>query len=194
VSKLDSKTAKAGDNVEIRTKASAKTADGTEIPQGAKLVGHVTGVKPSQDGTTSQVALQIDHMELNGGQSVPVHSQIQSIAPPEGAASSSGADGMSAASNRGAGAASGSDPQSGAATAGGEGPPPPGTVIAKSGLIDIQTTSIPGVLLANNAPGQQDPRMTTTSSILLGAKRDVQLDRGTQMTVGVAKAGAGAGQ
>src|SRR5882757_1525217 len=87
VSKLDSKTAKAGDSVVIQTKSSVKTADGTEIPKGSKLMGHVTGVHPSGAGDNSQVALQFDHIELKGGQNMPVHSQIQSIAPAGGAAS-----------------------------------------------------------------------------------------------------------
>ena len=64
--------------------------------------------------------------------------------------------------------------------------PAPGTVVAKNGNIAIQTTSIPGVLLANNAPGQSDPRMARASSILLGLKKDIQLDSGTQVVVGVA--------
>jgi hypothetical protein len=64
-------------------------------------------------------------------------------------------------------------------------------VVARTGNIAIATTSIPGVLLANNAPGQQDPRMAQASSILLGAKQDIQLDGGTQMVVGVAGAGGG---
>ena len=89
VSKLDSKTAKTGDSVVVQTKSSVKTADGTEIPKGSKLVGHVLGAKPSGAGENSQVALQFDHIELKGGQSVPVHSQIQSIAPAGGAASAS---------------------------------------------------------------------------------------------------------
>jgi hypothetical protein len=209
VSKLDSKTAKTGDNVVIRTKTLAKTADGTEIPKGSKLVGRVLGVQPGGSAENSQVVLQFDHLELKGGQNLPVHSQIQSIAPATGAASTSesaamsgatsspsgvsanssanGANGSSQASSAPQGASSGP----GAAPAG-NGSPAAGTVVAKTGKIDIQTTSIPGVLLANNAPGQQDPRMATASSILLGAKTDIQLDGGTQMVVGISSAGAGA--
>jgi hypothetical protein len=81
----------------------------------------------------------------------------------------------------------GGDP---AATAGNSAPAP-GTVVARTGNIAIATTSVPGVLLANNAPGQQDPRMAQASSILLGAKQDIELDGGTQMVLGVAAAGAG---
>lgn len=81
VSKLDSKTAKPGDSVVVQTRSSAKTADGIEIPKGSKLMGRVLGVRASGAGENSQVVLQFDHLELKGGQSVPVHSQIQSISP-----------------------------------------------------------------------------------------------------------------
>jgi hypothetical protein len=71
------------------------------------------------------------------------------------------------------------------------GAPEAGTVVAKNGNIAIQTTSIPGVLLANNAPGEQDPRMAKASSILLGAKQDIKLDSGTKVVVGISAAHAG---
>src|ERR1700760_376413 len=59
VDNLDSKTAKAGDSVVIKTKSEAKTADGTSIPKGSKLVGHITGVKASGQGNeNSQVSLE----------------------------------------------------------------------------------------------------------------------------------------
>jgi hypothetical protein len=204
VSKLDSKTAKTGDSVVVQTKASIKTADGTEIPKGSKLVGHVLAAKPSAAGDNSQVALQFDHFELKGGQSLPVHSQIQSIAPAGGAGSTGGpgvmsgptAGGSSNPSTSGtnggsrvSGAQQGTGADSGAAA--GNDAPAAGTVVARTGKIAIATTSVPGVLLANNAPGQQDPRMAQASSILLGAKQDIQLDGGTQMVLGVAAAGGG---
>jgi hypothetical protein len=94
VSKLDSKTAKTGDSVVVQTKASVKTADGTEIPKGSKLVGHVIGAQPSGAGENSQVALQFDHFELKGGQNMPVHSQIQAIAPAGGGGSTSASAAM----------------------------------------------------------------------------------------------------
>jgi hypothetical protein len=198
VSKLDSKTAKTGDSVVVQTKASVKTSDGTEIPKGSKLVGHVIGVQSSGQGENSQVALLFDHLELKGGQNVAVRSQVQSIAPQGGAASTSEASAPSpsspsmAGSNGGSsGAPQGTRAESAAAPTA-SGAPAPGTVVARTGNIAISTTSIPGVLLANNAPGQQDPRMAQASTILLGAKQDVQLDGGTQMVVAVATAGAGA--
>jgi hypothetical protein len=190
VSKLDSKTAKTGDSVVIQTKASVKTADGTEIPKGSKLVGHVMGVLASTEGQNSQVALQFDHVELQGGQSVPVLSQIQSITPPEGAASA-GSSASSVPPGDPRAAPGSTSPGATSSGAAGNGDVAAGTIVAKSGSIAIRTTSVPGVLLANNAPGQQDPRMGQASSILLGAKKDIQLDGGTQMVLGVSPAAAG---
>jgi hypothetical protein len=197
VSKLDSKTAKPGDSIVVQTKTSVNTADGTEIPKGSKLMGHVMAVHPSASGDNSQVALQFDHVELKGGQSVPVHSQIQSITPAGGAASTSSAATAPSApssSNPGTsganGAPQGTSGDPGAApTANSQ--PAPGTIVARNGNIAIRTTSIPGVLVANNAPGQQDPRMGQSSGILLGAKQDIELDGGTQMVLGVSAAGGG---
>ena len=197
VSKLDSKTAKAGDSVVVQTKTSVNTADGTEIPKGSKLVGHVVAVRPSGSGDNSQVALQFDHIELKGGQSMPVHSQIQSISPAGGAASTgSTAMAPSAASSSTPGTSGANGAPQGASGDPGAAPtantqPAPGTVVARNGNIAIRTTSIPGVLVANNAPGQQDPRMGQASGILLGAKQDIELDGGTQMVLGVSAAGGG---
>lgn len=209
VSKLDSKTAKTGDNVVAQTTSSVKTADGTEIPKGSKLMGHVIAAQPSASGTNSQVALLFDHVEIKGGQSLAVHSQIQSIAPsggaePAGAASAgvpsggamsapqTGSSANPSATGANAAARGAQEPQGANGNpAAGAGLPAAGTVVATNGNIAIRTTAIPGVLLANNAPGQQDPRMAQASSILLGAKRDIQLDGGTQMVVGVSAAGGG---
>ncbi len=207
VSKLDSKTAKAGDNVVIETRSAVKTADGTEIPKGSRLTGHVVGAQPSSAGANgnSQVAVELDSIEIKGGQKLAVRSQIESLGtvpdagvPPTSApaaASPSGAPATGAGGLNSAGANSqraGSAPQAGATDASSaSGAPTAGTVVARNGKIAISTTSIPGVLLANNAPGEQDPRMAKASTILLGAKKDVQLEDGTQVVIGVAAAGAG---
>jgi hypothetical protein len=160
----------------------------------------VMGVHASGAGDNSQVVIQFDHLELKGGQNVPVHSQIQSITPAGGATSTS----SSAMSAPPASGSSNPSPSEGssrtpaatgagqAAASAGNGPPAAGTVVARTGNIAIRTTSVPGVLVANNAPGQQDPRMAQASSILLGAKQDIELDGGTQMVVGVSPATGGA--
>lgn len=213
VNKLDTKTAKTGDDVVVQTQAAVKTADGTEIPKGSKLVGRVLAVQASSGGQNSQVALQFDHAELSGGQSVPIQTQIQAIGsgssegpssassemggPP--ASSSPGMNGASASANGApspgaspaTGASSpGSAPTPSAPSAGAVSGPAAGTVVARTGNIAIRATSVPGVLLANNEPGARDPRMAQASSILLGAKKDVQLNSGTPLVVGVASSTA----
>jgi hypothetical protein len=150
--------------------------------------------RPSAAGENSQVALQFDHVELKGGQSVPVHSQIQSISPAGSAASTSNsavsAPPTSGSSNPSASGSSTASGDPGTAPVRNSGPAP-GTIVARTGNIAIRTTSIPGVVVANNAPGQQDPRMGNASGILIGAKQDIELDGGTQMVVGVSGAGGG---
>src|SRR5579859_3072240 len=80
--KLDSKTAKAGDPVVLKTNQKMQTADGTVIPKGSRLVGHVTEVQAHEKGhAESQMGLAFDRAELKGGQSLPIHSMIQSIQP-----------------------------------------------------------------------------------------------------------------
>jgi hypothetical protein len=203
--KLDSKTAKNGDSVVAQTKSTIKTADGTEIPKGSKLVGHILAVQPSDSGKNSQVALKFDQVEIKGGQSMTVQSQIESITPVgaeqsamDSPATSPGSAPQSAGTSPGAAPRPGGPAQSAAGSASSSptpaspaaaGPPAAGTVVAQNGGINITTTAVPGVLLANNAPGQQDPRMARVSSILLGARRDIQLDSGTQMVIGVAASG-----
>jgi hypothetical protein len=216
VGKLDSKTAKTGDDVVVETKSAAKTADGTEIPKGSKLVGHVVGVQSSKAGQNSEVLLQFDQAQLKGGQNLPIHSQIQAIEPAGGAAPSSRSDSMASSGmsrpsmgaatpspgaatpspggdNGGgtSGNAGATEPgyAPGAAEAAGSAGPAAGTVVARTGSIAIRATSIPGVLLANNEPGKQDPRMGQASSILFGSKKDVQLEGGTKIVIGVASAG-----
>jgi hypothetical protein len=214
VDKLDTKTAKTGDPVVIKTQSNIKTADGTEIPKGSKLVGRVTGVKPIGQGSqNSQVALQFDHAELQSGQELPIRAEIQELSSSDGgaatpdtmAASPSPSPSMGTTAPGGSMTPGGSMNGSNAATASpatqpqmgggssitGSTGPAPGTIVARTGNITIRATSIPGVLLATNAPGQQDPRMAQSSGVLLGPQHDIHLDGGTRVVVGVSVTRAG---
>lgn len=224
--KLDSKTAKQGDSVVVKTKENVKTTDGTEIPKGSKLIGHVTNVQARGDGKeNSQIAIQFDHAELKGGKSVSIESVIQSVSPAESdTAMNSNSPGNFPGSMAGAAPSGGTMTGSalgGANTSGmnshTNGPPmnstaegsmqepnqaqtgnpsgtlAPGSMVARNGNVAIRMTAIPGVLLANNVNGQP---FANASGMLLGARRDIHLDGGTQMVVAVAFApsqGAGSG-
>jgi len=209
VNKLDSSTAKTGDDVVLETESSVKTADGTEIPKGSKLVGHVLAVRPAA-GQNSQVVLRFDRAELKDGKSLTIQSEIESVAPAAGSEPATTADAMPSrdtspmgnmqgqntpgqpgAPGAAANPASAQPEAAGVGSPGG-GAPAAGTIVSRNGNIAIHTTAIPGVLLANNAPGQQDPRMAQASGFLLGARKDVRLDGGTKMTLNVATSGANA--
>jgi hypothetical protein len=206
--KLDSKTAKQGDSVVVKTMETAKTVDGTEIPKGSKLIGHVTTVQARGDGKeNSQIAIQFDHAELKGGKSVAIESVIQSISPAESDTAMNNNNSSNFGGSMTSAAPSGSSMTGGGmnshtngppmnSTAGGSmqdpnqaqtgnpgGAPGAGSIVARNGNVAIRMTAIPGVLLANNVNGQP---FANASGMLLGAKRDIHLDGGTQMVVAVA--------
>jgi hypothetical protein len=205
VTKLDSKSAKTGDSVTVKTTQSVKMATGTEIPKGSKLIGTVTVVKPhSSDNANGEMAIRFDHAELKGGQSVPIQSVIQSVAPsssdaannpadnapvvrdtPMGGAAGSGSN-MSASRSSGpagSGAAdqsiNGMGPGQGSATGSNNSA---GTVVGKMGGQPIRTTGVPGVLLASNTP----VGASKLSGVFIGANSDVRLSGGTQVVLEVA--------
>jgi hypothetical protein len=227
--KLDSKSAKQGDSVVVKTKEDLKFPGGADIPKGSKLIGHVTNVQARADGKeNSQIAIQFDRAELKGGQNMAIESVIRSVSPAQetpsdntvpgsyGASqgvqgtpgqgteagmtpSASGMSGSNGGTNPNTtnrpGLASNTTAQPGmadesASTGARTGMPAPGSIVARNGNVAIRATSIPGVLLANDINGLP---FTNASGMLLGARRDIHLDGGTQMVVAVAAAPAGAG-
>ncbi len=85
VNKLDSKSAKQGDSVVVKTKEDLKFQGGADLPKGSKLVGHITNVQARADGKeNSQIAIQFDHAELKDGQNMAIESVITSISPANG--------------------------------------------------------------------------------------------------------------
>jgi hypothetical protein len=220
MSKLDSKSAKQGDSIEVKTKEDLKFAGGAEIPKGSKLVGHITNVQARADGKeNSQIAIQFDRAELKNGQNMAIESVIRSVSPASGTGggmdtavpgaygaspgvaggTSPSAPGMSGSNsgvnpdtaNNRPGLASNSTAQPGVTDqATNSGMPAPGSIVARNGNVAIRTTAIPGVLLANDINGLP---FTNASGMLLGARRDIHLDGGTQMVVAIAAAPQGAG-
>jgi hypothetical protein len=212
--KLDSKTAKAGDSVVLKTTEKATMADGTVIPKGSKIMGHVTEAQAyAANSDNGRVTLQFDQAEIKSGQTVPIKSAIQTISPANG----SGADtdsGMPAASS-GSPVPSGSAPGGGSpSTSGGSSArtvpaaptgspggsadqpqaagspsgPAPGTTVARNGNVVIKTSSVPGVLVASSVSGQP---FSNASGALLSARQDVKLDGGTKMVLALAAAPSG---
>lgn len=223
--KLDSKTAKVGDRVVLKTNQKIKTADGTVIPKGTRLIGRVTDVQARDSAhAQSELGLEFDRAELKDGQSLGIHSTIQSIGPranaladesmadddaiesplgggPVGGGARAGGGGRliggaplagtvdragSSTAQTGAGLTTAADSTmhtaGGAAdrAIGGVGADAHAAGSAGGGLV-AHATGLPGVMLQSNATD-------SSSGMLSASKRNVHLDSGTQMQLGIVTA------
>jgi hypothetical protein len=222
--RVDSKTAKPGDKVILKTREKMRTSDGTEIPKGSRLVGHVTEVQAHEKGhAESHMGFEFDRAELKGGQSMAIHSMIESVQPnasavaagamdnedtfstPMGGGGGSlggaisggrvGGGGLLGGTAGGAAAATGSLGSNLGTTAGSAmratgdvsggaaanlGPGLHGAADGAAGL-GAHATGIQGVMLNGEAAG-------SASGMLSAANKNIHLDSGTQMVLGVAAA------
>jgi len=202
--KLDAKSAKSGDPIVVKTTESVKIAPGAEIPRGSKLVGHVVKVQPAtKESPNSAIAVTFDQARLKDGQTLPIHSMIQSVDPPGGMQQTGATDMMAGPAGPSAGSPGGTASAAGSRTSSGTAASAPGTpmpaadpgqngqsngpvagkVVAGSGPNAIRTTDIPNIFLASNAAGP-------ASGVLYAAKTNVHLDGGTQMVVEIASTGS----
>ena len=82
--KLDTKTAKNGDSVVVKTTEAATTATGVEIPKGSKITGHIIDVAAKgAGGENSRVTIQFDQAEIKDGQTLKSHSRCRVAADAE---------------------------------------------------------------------------------------------------------------
>jgi hypothetical protein len=120
--KLDSKTAKAGDVVEAKTTKTVKTAQGVVIPKGSKLLGTVTEAKAHQKGKSqSMLALNFDRVQLRNGQEMMLHSTIDNLSNSSALMASEGADEMMGSGPMGGGGSAGGGLVGGGGLGGGGG-------------------------------------------------------------------------
>ena len=226
---IDSKSARVGQTVTAKTTQTFRTADGTRIPKGSHLIGHVTEVQAHGHGhSASSLGIVFDHAQLKGGQSVAIRSMIESVSPSPSAVALANADnqesmdamappmgGAPAMGARGGGLVGGSGGLAGGAVssatsatgnlagnASGLGSSANGALNSTGNLaantagglrgaanetagaaasLGTHATAIPGVMLQSMASA-------TTSGVLSASGRNVHLDSGTQMVLGVATA------
>jgi hypothetical protein len=236
--KLDAKTARPGDSVIVKTTDKMRMADGTEIPKGTRLMGHVTQVQAHGSGhTDSSIGIAFDRAEFKGGRVLPIHSTILSVSQPASAlavASAGADDSMGGAAMNGgamnggamaggmagggmAGGRAGGGLAAGGLVGGTVGGVPSaagrttsdlgsnlgattGGALNTAGNMTGQTasslgaetraaaggtlslaphaTGVPGVMLAGDASG-------SASGVLSASKRNVHLDSGTQIELGI---------
>lgn len=80
---LDSSKLKDGDTFEVETAGSFKLADGTLVPKGSKISGHVTTAKARSKGDPdSQLTLAFDKLNISGGKQLSLKGDVQAVYPP----------------------------------------------------------------------------------------------------------------
>jgi hypothetical protein len=80
---LHVKRVKVGDAVSARVKTAVQLTDGTKVPKGAKLLGHVTDVKQKADESgPSRMGLLFDKVVIGKDEEKPISVTLISLAPP----------------------------------------------------------------------------------------------------------------
>jgi hypothetical protein len=80
---LDSSKLKEGDAVEVETAGSFKLADGTLVPKGSKLEGHVTASKARSKGDPdSELTVSFDKLDIANGKQISIKGAVQAVFPP----------------------------------------------------------------------------------------------------------------
>ncbi len=85
---VDAKKNKPGDPVTARTTHASQSPDGTTLPKGTELVGHVTQAQSrGKKQSESDLGIVFDKAVLKNGQEVPMNGSIQAIAAAQNTAS-----------------------------------------------------------------------------------------------------------
>jgi hypothetical protein len=83
VKTLDSSKLKEGDTVEFETAGSFKLPDGTLVPKGSKLTGHITTATARSKGEAqSQLTVAFDKLNVANGKQLTVKGVVQAVFPP----------------------------------------------------------------------------------------------------------------
>jgi hypothetical protein len=93
---LDSKKKNVGDQVEGNVPSPVHLSDGTMIPAGAKVVGHVTASKAKAKGDSeSSLAIVFEKVSLSGGKTLNIKGYIRAVGPNPNTESGNGGIGYS---------------------------------------------------------------------------------------------------
>jgi hypothetical protein len=81
VTKLDAKTAKAGDMVTAKLTSSVRLPGSTELKRNTLLTGHIDQVQAAVNNGVSTIVLTFDKAQPKGGQAIAIKSTIVGIYP-----------------------------------------------------------------------------------------------------------------
>jgi len=153
VSKLDTKNAKNGDPIVVKTTEKATIGDGVVIPKGSKITGHITDVQAHDEtNQNAKVAIQFDQAELKGGQTLAIKSVLQAIEP------AAGSDAAQSSALSGGGAPSAPMPSGGGASGGSAGgAAAPGSSPSGSSQAPMQSPSAGAPASPSAAPASAAP-------------------------------------
>ena len=76
---IDTKKAKAGDPFTAKVNTPGKLDDGTDVPVGSILEGHVDSVMPSENKGDSTLTVTIDKLAIKSGKEVPIKATITRV-------------------------------------------------------------------------------------------------------------------
>lgn len=80
---LDSSKLKEGDSVQLETAGSFKLPDGTLVPKGSKLEGHVMASKARSKGDSdSELTLGFEKLKIINGKELSLKGEVQAVFPP----------------------------------------------------------------------------------------------------------------
>ena len=164
---LDSKKLKEGDVVTGRIAADLRMKDGTEIPRGSKVTGHVTEAKSRSKGDAqSALGIVFDKISLPGGKDLAIKGLIQAVAPnPNAGTQDTGIPARMPSAGEGSGAGTSAPPP----------PSSPTNTQAGRPLLSAQSKGVIGI--HNLELGE--------NSVLVSTGKNVSLDSGTQMMLQV---------
>jgi hypothetical protein len=186
---VDSKKAKSGDEIVAKTSVGLTSAAGVQIPEGSKVIGHITDAKAKSKGDPeSALTFAFEKIILKNGQEIPFHAVAQAIGmgqnPVAAAFPESGGPNSQTASNGMKGGASpsvGSGPESSSGSAtGASSATPQGAAVQDNsgGRLSANATGVVNLKGINlNSESSQ--------SIVSSDSKSVKLDSGTQMLLRV---------
>jgi hypothetical protein len=196
-SSIDSKKAKAGQQITAHTVEAVKSTDGrTILPNGTKLIGHVTKASARSNGQgESMLAIQFDKAMLKGGQEVSLNNVvIQALAAPARETSTYG--GYDPQPTTAGGTPSNNPSMSGSRGARPEGTPPTQTYPGSSsggstpnGTGNSENNSGPLPANARGVYGLDGVRLSASSNgegtVLTSTDKNIHLDGGTRLLLTV---------
>lgn len=195
-SSIDSKKAKPGEQIIAHTTEAVKSSDGrTILPNGTKLIGHVTQASARGNGQgQAMLAIQFDKAVLKDKQEMPLNVVIQAIAAPAQQAPSSAFGGGDAGRATAPGTASPSNNPSMSGSRGARAEGTPATEsnpsVSSNGAPGVESNSagplpanargvygLDGVQISANANGE--------GTVLTSSAKNVHLDGGTRLLLAV---------